>query len=100
MDPSRMQILKFMASTDPRCICRICGYVHDTPIWNGFDELLIRESCICCGALWGRDDRTIELIRKYRHMWLNSGAHWRWPAMKPDNWDLEKQLGNIPKFFR
>ena len=89
-----------MASSDLRYVCRVCGFIHDTPIWNGFDQILVRESCICCGVWWGEGDRTLEDIRTYRAEWLKAGAKWKWPSVKPSDWDVEKQLLNIPAFFQ
>lgn len=81
-------------------ICRVCGYLYDVPIWNDFGEALLDESCPCCGVQWGEQDVTLEQIRAYRRRWLESGAPWVWPAIQPDDWELEHQLVNIPKAFR
>ncbi len=82
--------------------CRICGYLHDIPVWNDFGDMILKENneCPCCGAHWGRDDLTLEDIRAWRARWLNKGAKWLWPAIQPDDWELEHQLVNIPKAFR
>ncbi len=85
---------------DVRCICRVCGYIHDTPIRDESGNLLIHELCICCGVQWGGQDTTLQDIREYRERWLEGGAVWRWPIMEPDDWEVEKQLVNIPPQFR
>lgn len=78
----------------------MCGYLYDVPIWNDFGEALLDESCPCCGVQWGVQDVTLEQIRTYRKQWLDNGALWVWPAIQPDDWELEHQLVNIPKAFR
>lgn len=85
---------------DTNYVCRVCGFVHDVPIRNDFGEALLYEYCICCGVAWGEEDETLEDIRRYRAEWLARGAEWAWPAVKPDNWEVEQQLTNIPKFYR
>ena len=83
-----------------REICRVCGYISDTPIWNDFGEAIIDEDCPCCGVQWGIQDVSLEDIRNRREAWLENGGHWVWPAIEPDNWDPTEQLVNIPKEFR
>ena len=89
-----------MSTVDPHYVCRVCGFLHDTPIWNDFGQSLLDESCICCGVYWGVDDTSLDEIRQYRMYWLANGAKWKWPLVKPDDWELEEQLTNIPRPFR
>jgi hypothetical protein len=39
-------------------------------------------------------------IRQRRKNWLDSGAKWFDPKVKPTDWELERQLKNIPIEFR
>lgn len=85
---------------DPRFICRVCGFVHDVPIWDDFGNAVLHEQCLCCGVSWGVEDTTLDDIRRYRAEWLAAGAPWVWPSIQPDDWEVELQLVNIPRSFR
>lgn len=82
--------------------CRICGYLNDIPIWNDFGDLVLNENndCPCCGIHWGEEDNTLLEIRTYRTRWLDGGAEWVWPAIEPEDWEVEHQLVNIARSFR
>ena len=83
-------------------ICRICGYDDGSVRWeleNGklYATYLI---CECCGAESGYYDTIIKAIKSNRENWINKGAQWRYPKFKPTNWDLEKQLDQIPEEYK
>ncbi|MBO1348914.1 MAG: hypothetical protein EBE86_016690 [Hormoscilla sp. GUM202] len=52
------------------------------------------------GVDFGYQDAKLTGIKKYRERWLSQGAPWFWPKAKPENWDLEEQLQQIPTAFR
>lgn len=58
------------------------------------------EICECCGIEFGYQDSTMEGVRAYREKWLSDGAQWFSPKEKPADWNLEKQLANLPERFR
>ena len=39
-------------------------------------------------------------IRDYRGYWVGHGAQWNSPPLKPKDWDLLKQMANIPPEWR
>ena len=66
--------------------CPNCGLKFAVPI----SETDLRQSfniCDCCGCEYGYDD-TVE----FRQKWLENGATWFNPAVKPAAWDLNEQI--------
>lgn len=80
-------------------ICRICGLEQKSPTWDeeGSSSYNI---CHCCGVEFGIQDTPYDGVVEYREEWIQNGAQWSSPKMKPDGWDLEKQLKNIPEKWR
>jgi len=83
-------------------ICRICGYDDGSIRWELeygklYASFII---CQCCGAEAGYQDCIISAIRKKRESWLSNDGIWRYPKSKPKNWDLEKQLAQIPEEYQ
>jgi len=76
-------------------ICRVCGMDYDTPTWHSENDASF-DICNCCGVEFGVQDSTLESVREYRENWIRDGATWFSPKLKPENWNLEKQLKNIP----
>ena len=72
-------------------ICHVCGY-------DGLDEEPYKENekipshdiCDCCGCEFGYDDN-----EQYRLKWIESGGKWFNPKLKPEAWNLERQLKNV-----
>jgi hypothetical protein len=83
-------------------ICRICGYDDGSIRWKLENDKLYPNYliCECCEAESGYEDCLIGAIRKNRELWLNNGAQWKYAKSKPDNWDLEKQLAQIPEKYK
>lgn len=80
--------------------CRICGlYIEDLP-WGEDGVTPTYEICSCCGGEFGNDDYTMESVKKYRARWLAEGAVWFYKKNRPENWDIEKQMKDIPKTFK
>jgi hypothetical protein len=79
--------------------CRVCGlYIDDLP-WGEDGCSPTYEICSCCGLEFGNEDYTIESTNKYREEWIAKGAKWFESKEKPENWNLEEQLKNIPQAF-
>lgn len=81
-------------------ICRICGLEYDSNIVRDeFGEPTFN-ICDCCGVEFGYEDITIKSVIHYRCYWLNElKAKWFIPKYKPNKWDINKQLENIPKQY-
>ncbi len=79
--------------------CRVCGMLQLDPPWGDDGRTPNYDICPCCGVEFGYEDSTLESIRKYRNRWLANGANWTEKLEKPNNWDLKKQLENIPDEF-
>lgn len=76
-------------------ICNICGYPElkrpprDKTGTSTFDI------CPCCGGEFGYNDATPSAEDTYRKNWIQHGAGWFEPGLKPDKWNLSDQLLNI-----
>ncbi len=83
---------------DKKYICPICGYDKlDEPPYGENGEPSF-EICPCCGFEYGYDDFDQHYtFESYRANWLKKGAKWVDKDLKPNDWDLEKQLTNIEK---
>jgi hypothetical protein len=84
----------------PNNYCRVCGLWSLYPRWGDDDKSPDYSICECCGVESGLEDDYLEGIREYRQAWLDTGAKWFLPKLKPQNWDLEEQMKNIPERFR
>ena len=79
--------------------CRVCGcYIDDLP-WGKDGNCPTYEICPCCGVEFGNEDCTKESTKQYREKWINDGAKWFEPEVKPKNWNKEEQFINIPQKF-
>lgn len=81
-------------------ICRVCGLIQPDMPWGESGDDPSHDICDCCGIEFGYEDFTLTTIQKKRELWIKSGAKWWNNKFKPDNWDLEKQLENIPLRFK
>lgn len=94
-----------MKSDGDETFCRICGYGDDSLIWeDGWPNYVI---CDCCGTESGIGDtgtpgdwKGLQGIRAYRGYWVGKGAQWHSPSRRPGDWDLLKQLADIPPKWR
>lgn len=77
-------------------ICKICGW--PLPKYEP-DPILftVGDICVCCGSHFGLDDKILKHVRARRQRWLNAGAEWIISEEKPEDWNLEEQLANIPE---
>lgn len=100
-------------------ICPICGLNLDFIPWDkGADS---QEICPCCGNQFGYTDAAptpdgvIKRWRERRSEWIASGMKWGWSIQdnktieeltgepddrKPQNWNPNEQLKNIPEEYR
>lgn len=79
--------------------CRVCGLDVGDALWNeyGVPQYLI---CACCATESGIGDDNLSQVREIRGYWVARGAKWDDPRLKPKDWDLLKQLANIPPEWR
>ena len=80
--------------------CRVCGcYSVDFP-WGEDGRNPSYNICQCCGVQFGKEDISLESIKKYRTEWLIKGGKWFAKDERPENCNLETQMKNIPNEFR
>lgn len=80
--------------------CRVCGYRSEEPPWGEDGRTPLYDFCPCCGVEHGYQDSSTTGARTYRAKWLSAGALWDRPAVKPENWVLAEQLGQVPPEFK
>lgn len=85
---------------DEKHFCRVCGIWNEAPPWGDDGDSPEYDYCVCCGVEHGYQDISPAGVRQFREKWLKKGAQWDDPKFKPENWDLEKQLSQIPESFR
>lgn len=94
--------------------CRICGLFQGGELRDpsetggnilhpdGSSPYFLHTICACCGTEFGiEDDGATEAdalfhVRQRRQAWLKAGAAWFSPREKPDDWNLDAQLKQIP----
>jgi len=80
--------------------CRVCGcYSEDFP-WGEDGRSPTYHICPCCGVQFGKEDISLESIKKYRDEWITKGGIWFVKNKKPDGWNMEIQMKNIPEKFK
>ena len=82
------------------CICRICGLDQGYPAWGEDGETPTYNMCPCCGVEFGYEDAFLDTIRDYRQTWLANGGKWLMPQLRPEGWNLQEQLRQIPPAYR
>lgn len=80
-------------------ICRICWFENDFFVWGELWESPSFRICPCCGTEFWYEDCQLSAIKENRKKWLSSQIKWFDENKKPDNWDLEEQIKNIPKKY-
>ena len=80
-------------------ICKVCGLFHEEPPWGEDGTSPSFEICDCCGVEFGYEDSTVESIKQFRENWITSGASWFNSKEKPDQWNYEEQVKNVPKEY-
>ena len=80
--------------------CRVCGLYSEELPWGEDGKTPSYDFCYCCGVEFGYEDYIVETVKCYRNEWIENGAKWSEEEFKPENWDLEEQMKNIPERFR
>lgn len=79
-----------------RYTCHVCGYPElSEPPWGEDGQSSSFNICPCCGVEFGYEDATEIALLKYRQQWISSGGKWFDTQLKPNDWDMKKQLRNI-----
>jgi hypothetical protein len=79
--------------------CRVCGLLFDEAPWGEDGKTPSFDICPCCGVEFGYEDATADGCRSYRIRWIAEGAIWWDESQRPEPWNLETQLQNIPLEF-
>jgi hypothetical protein len=87
-----------MRSTEDEDVCRVCGYTDGSLFFEGTWPTHI--ICSCCGWESGTQALGLQGTREYRGYWAGQGAEWSSRGARPKDWDLLKQLRNIPAEWR
>jgi hypothetical protein len=85
---------------DERYHCRVCGLWRPDPPWGLGGRTPLYEFCPCCGVEFGYQDASVDGVKLFRKNWLASGAEWLEAESRPSKWNLEQQLGFVPKAYR
>lgn len=80
--------------------CKICGLYLENMPWGEDGISPTSEICPCCGVEFGYEDYTIESIIEYRKQWIGNGCNWFNSKEIPQNWDLDKQMQDIPDKYK
>ncbi|MEU9284166.1 hypothetical protein AB0D57_05415 [Streptomyces sp. NPDC048275] len=87
-----------MRSVEDEDVCRVCGYTDGILFFE--DTWPTHIICDCCGWESGTQALGLEGTREYRGYWTGQGAEWFSRGARPKDWDLLKQLRNIPPDWR
>lgn len=80
--------------------CRVCGFEdREFPAWFGAGGGSF-DFCACCGVQHGYGDGLPAAARRWRQQWMDGGCLWNDASARPENWDMQRQLANIPAAFR
>lgn len=80
-------------------ICFSCGYQPYFLPWGEDGQSPSMGICPCCGVQFGNEDKTLDSLKAYRSKWISKGARWFSKEDKPEGWDMEVQMQNIPEEF-
>jgi hypothetical protein len=79
--------------------CRVCGCYSDDFPWGEDGRSPSYAICSCCGVQFGKEDITLDSIKKYREEWISKGGKWFVKDEKPEHWDMETQIKKVPHEF-
>ena len=79
--------------------CRVCGVMLGYAPWGVDGDTPDYSICPCCGVEFGYEDSLPSGVRAFRSRWIAAGTPWFEPALKPVDWDLDRQLELIPQQF-
>ena len=80
--------------------CRVCGYYSEDFPWGEDGRSPAYHICPCCGVQFGKEDISLESIKKYRDEWICKGEIWFDKSKKNEDWDIVKQMKDIPNDFK
>lgn len=80
--------------------CKVCGCYSENFPWGEDGKSPSYQICTCCGVQFGKEDSTLESIKEYRTEWISKGGVWFAKKERPDGWNIELQIENIPEKFR
>ena len=80
--------------------CRVCGLDIEDKSWGEDERCPTYEVCLCCGVEFGNEDYTIESTKEYRKQWIKKGCLWFNSKKKPENWNFEEQMLDIPVEYK
>lgn len=83
------------------CNGRVCGLQQEEKPWSGErNQIPSFRICPCCGVEAGVGDEGIWNVVDRRREWLEGGLEWFNPSERPENWDVDHQLSQIPPDYR
>ena len=86
---------------NPLHCCRVCGLDHEYFIWGQDGKSPTFDICECCGVEFGYGDTSVQNCIDIRKHWIEvENAKWRDHKLKPEGWNLEQQLRQIPNKFQ
>lgn len=80
--------------------CRVCGYYMEDAPWGDDGQSPTYEICPCCGVEFGNEDYTLESTIEYRNKWLSEKVTFYESKVKPQDWNFQNQMENIPKDYK
>ncbi|MDD5194811.1 MAG: hypothetical protein PHQ96_03935 [Candidatus Omnitrophica bacterium] len=81
-----------------RYMCPVCGFTGLQELPYNQENLPSYEICPCCGFEFGFDgDNNQDTFATFRKLWIDRGAQWFKPDLKPKYWDRKEQLNNLNK---
>ena len=82
--------------------CKICWYYYkddDLPWWEDGKSPTF-SFCYCCWVEFWYQDSTLKWIKLYRQNWIDDWFKWFLKREKPNNWDSQEQMKNIPNEYQ
>ena len=87
--------IKEKEATIEEHFCPSCGIdISDSCVWENLSVEYV--FCHCCGLKIGRESSSIQEVHEKRDQWLLHPEFWHDQKTKPDEWNIEKQMENIP----
>lgn len=80
--------------------CRVCGFDLLEPPWGEDGHSPTFNICPCCGAEFGYHDCTEIAVQIHREKWMSNGMKWFENKCRPEDWEPQIQLKNIPRKYQ
>lgn len=85
---------------DAPWLCFVCGLslqgIDEAP-WGPDGDSPTYNFCPCCGVEFGYGDFSMDAVHSWRRRWREAGLVWADPALRPPDWDAERQLAALPE---